>query len=441
MVWDDRNTWQVAAKAAYEAVVTAGHPHNAMASALAEMDVSDVTAVLAVGKAAHGMASEAAKAELSSPARQKGLIIAPDAGHNAIWPVVVAGHPVPDQGSYDGGIAAANLASSLGQDDHLLFLLSGGASAMMILPQLPLTLEQKMILNERLLSSGADIHEINAIRRLVSGIKGGRLAAMAAPARITQMIISDVEDDALAAIGSGPAAADPMPISQVIDSINRLGLTDLPWLQTYLEGLQNGQVMPPVRQGDACLNKISTKIVASNRQLVQDNLLPVIAKAGGFPNFLPISLPRLSGDAAEMGRYLAEIILNHNQAEALILGVSGGETTVTLGRDHGKGGRSQELAVSFALRMADADIDFPWLILAAGTDGRDGPTNAAGAMLDSSMPLDSDAMARAVRRHDCWTYLNQVGGLFLPGASGTNLADMVVILIDPSQRHGSESLR
>jgi glycerate-2-kinase len=91
--------------------------------------------------------------------------------------------------------------------------------------------------------------------------------------------------------------------------------------------------------------------------------------------------------------------------------------------------------------MADADIDFPWLILAAGTDGRDGPTNAAGAMLDSSMPLDSDAMERAVRRHDCWTYLNQVGGLFLPGASGTNLADMVVILIDPSQRHGSESLR
>ena len=423
---DTVNIWRHAAEAAYAKVVSAGHPEYAMAAALSKDEVGDISAVLAVGKAAHGMANAAAKAGLSPSARQKGLIIAPDAGHDAIWPVVVAGHPVPDQGSFDGGVAAANLVSSLGQDDHLLLLLSGGASAMMVLPQAPLTLENKMILNEMLLASGADIHEINAIRRLVSGIKGGRLAAMAAPARITQIMISDVEDDALAAIGSGPAAADPVPLHQVIASINRLGLSDLPWLQSYLDGLQKGQVMPPVRQGEACLHHVSTKIVASNRQLVHDDLLPVIAKRGGIAEYSPIALPRLSGEAAEMGRRLARAICKLDHAKGVILGVSGGETTVTLGKDHGKGGRSQELAVSFALNMADAG--FPWLILAAGTDGRDGPTDAAGAMIDSTMTLQKDAMADALRRHDCWTYLNQAEGLFRPGASGTNLADMVVIM-------------
>lgn len=432
MAWADRNTWRKAAEAAYAAVVTAGQPKNAMASALTEMDMADVTAVLAVGKAAHGMATTALEAGLSPSARQHGLIIAPHASQTAIWPVVVAGHPLPDQGSYDGGIAAAELASALGADDHLLFLLSGGASALMVLPHPPLTLKQKMILNQRLLASGADIHEINAVRRLVSGVKGGRLAAMAAPARITQLVISDVEDDHISAIGSGPAAADPVPLHQVIDSIHRLGLTDLPWMQAYLDDLDNGQVMPPVRQGAVCLDNIRTQIVASNRQMVHDGLLSVMAKAGGFGRYAPIPLPRLSGEAAKMGRRLAEIILTKDYHSGVALGVSGGETTVKLGEDYGKGGRSQELAVSFALSMADAD--FPWLILAAGTDGRDGPTNAAGAILDSTMPLNPFAMADAVGQHDCWTYLNQIGGLFMPGATGTNLADMVIIIASPSQR-------
>jgi hydroxypyruvate reductase len=427
---DDLKAWRLGAEAAYKAVVSAGQPQNAMATALTEGDLSDITAVLAIGKAAHGMAAAAYHAGLSQRAKQHGLIIAPNADMNANWPVIVAGHPVPDQGSYDGGMAAAELVSSLGKDDHLLLLLSGGASAMMVLPQPPITLDQKMMLNERLLASGADIHDINAIRRLVSGIKGGRLAAMAAPARITQHIISDVENDTLAAIGSGPAAADPVPMDQVMDSLNHLGLMDIPWLRAYLDGLHNGQAVPPLRHGDARLDQVTTKIVASNNQLVHDGLLPVIAKAGGITSYQTMGFPRLSGEAVDMGRHLAEITMTKHPCDRVSIGVSGGETTVTLSSDHGKGGRSQELALSFALSMME--VDFPWVILAAGTDGRDGPTNAAGAILDSTMPLYADAMANALRRHDSWTYLDQTDGLFLPGASGTNIADMVVILAGPS---------
>jgi glycerate 2-kinase len=427
---DDLKAWRRGAEAAYAAVVSAGQPQNAMATALTEGDLSEITAVLAVGKAAHGMAAVAYQAGLNQRAKQHGLIIAPNADTNANWPVIVAGHPVPDQGSYDGGVAAAELVSSLGKDDHLLLLLSGGASAMMVLPQPPITLEQKMMLNERLLASGADIHDINAIRRLGSGIKGGRLAAMAAPARITQHIISDVENDTLAAIGSGPAAADPVPMDQVMDSLKRLGLMDIPWLRAYLDDLHNGQAAPPLRHGDACLTQVTTQIVASNNQLINDGLLPVIAKAGEITSYQTIGFPRLSGEAADMGWHLAGITITKHQRDRLSIGVSGGETTVTLSNDHGKGGRSQELALCFALSMMEAD--FPWVILAAGTDGRDGPTNAAGAILDSTMPLYADAMADALRRHDSWTYLDQTDGLFKPGASGTNIADMVVILAGPS---------
>lgn len=447
--------WRQIAINLYDQVVAAGQPDQVVRQALAaghreakpEIRPESFSAILAVGKAALGMA-QAAYDEGVRVAPNKALIIAPahagsDDGNDPetapnqhLWPVILSSHPVPDEQSLAAGLKAAALCQSLTADDHLLVLLSGGASALMVNPNPPLTLADKVLLNERLLASGGDIHQINAIRRLVSKIKGGRLAAMAHSAQITQFIISDVEDDELASIGSGIMVGDPVPLSDSMDLIKTLGLADYPFMKAFIGHLENCQAKPPLPPDHAVFDHVKSHILASNRQVVHTGLISAIKP--NIATALPldiIALPRLAGEASHMASHLATLIKSSASSSAgssggssgrPVIGITGGETVVTLSSDHGLGGRSQELALAFALAMQDADI--PWLILAAGTDGRDGPTDAAGAILDSQMELDISAAQKALLRHDVWNLLNQCGGLFRPGSSGTNLADLVVIM-------------
>jgi hydroxypyruvate reductase len=309
----------------------------------------------------------------------------------------------------------------------------------MVAPHPPLTLDDKIELNARLLASGGDIHQINAIRRLVSQIKGGRLATMAAPAQITQFIISDVENDQLSSIGSGIMAPDPMPVSESLALIETLGMADLWWVADLHKQYADDRMIPPLSPDHPICNNIDSHILASNKQVIHDGIIPPILSSlltGKDQNIAAqppqiIAYPRLSGEASVMAEYLAEATISAvHQTGKPVMGITGGETVVTLPHDHGLGGRSQELALAFAVAFKTAmqGSDMPWLILAAGTDGRDGPTDAAGAMLDNQMPLDIASAKQALQRHDVWNYLNQSGGLFRPGASGTNLADLVVII-------------
>lgn len=432
--------WRQIAVALYHNVVAAGQADHVVSRALSQMNIAEISAVLAVGKAACGMAQSAYDNGVRV-ARDKALIIAPSDDQNNAhnWPLIQSAHPVPDQNSLIAGQQAAALCQSLNDDDHLLVLLSGGASALMVAPHPPLTLDDKIELNDRLLASGGDIHQINAIRRLVSQIKGGRLAAMAAPAQITQFIISDVENDQLSSIGSGIMAPDPMPVSESLALIETLGMADLWWVADLHKQYADGRITPPLSPDHPLCDKIDSHILASNKQVIHAGVIPDILSslfAGNDQHSKAqaphiIAYPRLSGEASVMAGCLAEATISAvNQTGKTVIGITGGETVVTLPHDHGLGGRSQELALAFALAFKTAmqGSDMPWLILAAGTDGRDGPTDAAGAILDSQMPLDIASAKLALLRHDVWNYLDQSGGLFRPGASGTNLADLVVII-------------
>lgn len=436
------DAWRQMAVALYNQVIDAGQPDHVVRHALSNINDSAFSAVLAVGKAAYGMAQSAYENGIRVK-HENALVIAPSYHCNNVifnrsdnanqhnWQVIESAHPVPDINSLHAGQKAAALCQSLSENDHLLVLLSGGASSLMVNPQPPLTLADKVMLNERLLTSGGDIHQINAIRRLVSQIKGGRLAAIASPAKITQLIISDVEDDNLSSIGSGILIADPVTLEDSLKLIEILGLSDLPFMPILLERFSQDNMTAPLSPDDPVLLNVDSHIIASNRQLIHSGIITSMfdkapaEKAKSLPQI--INLPRLSGEAQSMANHLAESIkLAAAQSNRSVIGMTGGETVVTLPTDHGLGGRSQELALAFALAMQDANI--PWLILAAGTDGRDGPTDAAGAMLDSEMILDRADAEQALLRHDVWNALDRIGGLFRPGASGTNLADMVVIV-------------
>lgn len=403
------------ARKAFEQALVAAAPARALAPALARLD-SPPTAILAIGKAAVAMANACRNHGLDAP----GLIITnpENAQPVAGFEVIVGGHPVPDQGSIDGADKAIALAGRMTADDHLLVLLSGGGSALMAKPIGALDLGHKQAINQALLASGLDIHQMNAVRRLFSAVKGGRLAALAAPARITQWVLSDVPGDHLSSIASGPFAADPWPLSSALEGVRRAGLDAKPWVGEVLAALASGAVPSPLQDGDPAVDRVATEILASNAICRE----AAVASLGG----VNADLPDLDGDALVMGRELAALT---QAATHPIRAVTGGETVVTLPAQHGLGGRSQALALAFLLAMQEAAFD--WVLLAAGTDGRDGPTDAAGGLVTSAMRFDRAEAEAALARHDSYPCLKSIGGLLQCPPTGTNLADIAIIVTAP----------
>ncbi|MAH99678.1 MAG: hydroxypyruvate reductase [SAR116 cluster bacterium MED-G04] len=403
------------ANEAFDAALAAAAPGSAMAPALDRLDHRP-THILAIGKAASAMARACRDHGLDA----QGVIITnpENAADVEGFELIIGGHPVPDQGSMDGAKRAIELTSSLGPDDHLLVLLSGGGSALMTRPVGDLDLDHKRIINEALLARGMDIHRMNACRRLFSAVKGGRLAGLAAPARVTQWVLSDVPGDHLASIASGPFAPDPWSFDDAVGCVVEAGITRHDWATSVLDAMRKGDLPAPLRDGDPAFDRVETSILASNaicREAASNDL-----------GDNTVSLPDLDGDAMAMGRTLAHAVMN---APAPLLAVTGGETVVTLPQQHGLGGRSQALALSFLLAMEDAEFD--WVLLAAGTDGRDGPTDAAGGLVTSGMRPDIDAARAALDGHDSYHYLDRIGGLLRCPPTGTNLADIAIVLTSP----------
>ena len=417
----------------FAAALDAGAPGQITKDAYRKLD-DKPSHVIALGKAAGAMAMAVQEGGYDGP----GLIITTDENHRHIdgFDCIASAHPVPDKRGLDAANTVEMLVAGLDQTDHLLLLISGGGSALLPAPASGISLAQKIALNDSLLASGLDIHSMNIVRRLFSRLKGGHLARVAAPARITQFLLSDVPGDVLESIASGLAAADPVPLDDAFALIRDHKLDRLDFVIPHLNSIANGDIAGPVRPGDPILDRVTTRILASNEQC-REAAASYIRSA--LPRLDYINGPDLDGEATEMAHRLAALVLKQhtkNENVARPFGfVVGGETTVTLDMSNpGKGGRSQELALAFALTLNDAGLSAPqqWAIIAGGTDGRDGPTDAAGGFITSEQGFDRGAAKLALSTHNCYDYLGAHDQLLKVGATGTNLADLVLVIAQSS---------
>lgn len=391
--------------------------------------------ILGFGKAACPMAKAAADG--LSGSIDSGVVITkrgytePDNFHKKIT-IFEAGHPIPDE---DGCNATRQIISLAGDNEKnfVLCLISGGGSALLVAPAEGITLAEKQAVTDFLLRAGAPIHDLNTVRKHLSRVKGGRLAEAFYPARIHSMILSDVLGDRLDVIASGPMTPDSSTYAEAVSVLEKYHLTDrIP--HTVLEHLlkgERGEIPETPKANSRLFNRVTQHIIASNRIAVQ--AAGDAAKRMGCQVEIPTW--ELAGEAREAGRWLTEKALQakrnkEGNAGKIICLVSGGETTVTV-RGEGKGGRSMELALSFARAIEGSD---GIALLSAGTDGTDGPTDAAGAMVDGrtvshalAMGLDAGSY---LNRNDSYHFFKNAGGLFTTGPTGTNVMDLQIIIIE-----------
>ncbi len=376
------------------------------------------TLVLAAGKAA---ASMARAVEQSWPKEIEGIAVT-RYGHGVDCErieVVEAGHPLPDEAGQGAAYRFLSAAAGLGPDDLLLFLLSGGASALLVEPQPGLGLADKRAINRALLAGGAPIAEINCLRKHLSAIKGGRLAAAAAPARVVTLAISDVPGDDPAVIGSGPTSGDPTSCADALAVADRYDVV-LP--QVARVALEQGR-WETVRPGDPCLTRTDYVVVARPA----DALAAAAAKAREMSLNVVRLGDDLQGAASDMGAAHAELARQHGPG---IL-ISGGEATVTISGLSGSGGPNCEYLLALAVALDGTPNVHA---MACDTDGIDGSTDAAGAYIGP----DTLARARAadidagnmLAQHDSYEFFRRLGDLVVTGPTLTNVNDFRAMLIN-----------
>ncbi len=341
-----------------------------------------------------------------------------------------AGHPVPDQAGLEGAREILELVTSARKDDLVLCLISGGGSSLMPLPSPGIDLDAKRETTEVLLACGATIHETNAVRKHISALKGGGLARAAAPARVVSLILSDVIGDDLDVIASGPTVPDRTTFATALEVLGRHGaLGRVPKrVRMHLEAGHRGEVPETPKPGDPVFDNVHNVIVASNAIAVD-----VAAREAATLGYETLVLSSfVQGEAREVGRVFAAVAREMCAAGRPVGSpgciVAGGETTVTL-RGGGLGGRSQELALSAAIDLDGLD---GVVLLAAGTDGTDGPTDAAGAMVDGETVSRARAAGLSARdylaNNDSHRFFHALGDLVVTGPTRTNVMDLILIL-------------
>ncbi len=388
--------------------------------------------LLGIGKATAPMA--AAFEEILGNRLSQGAVIVKYGHSSALKKVKLfeAAHPVPDRNTLDATKQLLEIAAAATQHDLILFLISGGGSA--LFERLPVSIELKHLtsFNEQLLSCGASIEEINVLRKHISLVKGGRFVGIAMPARLETFILSDVIGDPVDSIASGPSAPDASTYADAWNIITRYKLAQkLPSavLDFFKRGL-NGKEPETPKQGDALFNNVQNTILGNNRLALES--LQKTAEQAGYQTQL-IS-DRLQGDVREVGKIWAEMIekalQNKNTDSKKICIIAGGEPTVFL-RGNGLGGRNQELTLSVLKLLKN--ISVPFYFCSVGTDGTDGPTDAAGAWIDQNsfnkaekLGLDIDDY---LDRNDSYYFFEQTGNLIKTGPTGTNVMDIMFCLL------------
>jgi len=373
--------------------------------------------VIGAGKASAAMAS--AVERLLGHRVTGGLVIVPDGVGARTHRVRLhaARHPLPDERGVEGARQIAEVARQAGPRDLLIAVISGGASALLPAPRAPLTLEQKQSLTRALMNGGANIHELNAVRKHISLLKGGQLAALAHPAPVVALILSDVIGDDLDVIGSGPTVADRSTVADAQAVLAKYGVRS-PALQET------------PKPGDARLSLVQNLIVGSNRLAI--DAAAKHARGLGYRTLvLSTFIDGESREIAAMHAAIAKEILAANRPvrrPACIL--SGGETTVTV-RGSGLGGRNLEFVLAAAIAL---DGQKSVTVLSAGTDGADGPTDAAGAIADGHAVVRAAALgldARAyLKNNDSYHFFEPLHGLIKTGPTGTNVMDVRVLIVE-----------
>ncbi len=344
---------------------------------------------------------------------------------------LVAGHPVPDEKGLEAAREVEALARDAGANDLVVLLLSGGGSALLPAPVEAISLAEKQAATHALLRCGATIVELNAIRKHLSRLKGGRLAQIAAPATVLTLIVSDVVGDRLDVIASGPTVADTSSFVQCADIIDRYGLERaLPAsVVTYLRRGADGALDETPKPGDAVFDNVENVVIANNA-LALDAAQRKAAALGYTVHTLG---PAIEGEAREVAAQQARLARRVAATEEPVAPpaclLSGGETTVTV-RGTGTGGRNQEFALAAAIELDGAG---EIVVLSGGTDGTDGPTDAAGAIADASTlrrarEANLDALAY-LDNNDSYTFFRALNDLLVTGPTGTNVMDVHVVLI------------
>jgi glycerate 2-kinase len=336
------------------------------------------------------------------------------------------GHPVPDERGLNGAKRIAEICMEAGENDLVICLLSGGASALAPYPAPPITLSEKQETTRLLLTSGASIHEINAVRKHLSVIKGGQLARLAAPAHVLSLILSDVVGDDLDVIGSGPTAPDASTFETAYAVLEKYKLRDRVPARVR-ERLKNG-ARETAKAADPLFENVENIIVGSNQKSLESAARA--AKDMGYRTLiLSSTIEGETKDVARMHAAIARQIRNHAQpVRPPVCVISGGETTVTMQNGNaGKGGRNQEFALAAAMEVEGLE---DVLILSAGTDGTDGPTDAAGAIADGTTVTRANSKAAdALENHDAYPLFQELGDLVTTGSTGTNVMDLHLILV------------
>ena len=420
------------ARALFDAAVAAAHPARSLAARLPPPPKGRIV-LLAAGKAAGSMIAAAEAHYLDvlglAPARLAGLGVARIGYGTAtrVAPVIEAGHPVPDQAGLDASRQVMDLAKSAGPDDLVLALLSGGGSANWIAPAGALTLAEKQQITRALLRSGAAIGEINCLRKHLSRIKGGRLAALAAPAKLVTLAISDVPRDNPSAIASGPTVPDPTTLADALAIVAKYHI-DLP---DSAHALLADPRMETPKPGNPVFRNSTFEIIARPADSIA-----AAAEAARAAGYEAMDLgPDVEGEAREVASAHAALAKQALAAGRRIAILSGGELTVTIA-GKGRGGPNQEYALALAMALDGTE---GVTAVAGDTDGTDGgagaATDPAGAFVDGTTAARARALgldaAAALADNDSTSFFEKIGDLLTPGPTHTNVNDFRAILVEP----------
>ncbi len=396
-------------------------------------NLDDYESIYVVGAGKAGSVMAQATEEILGDRITRGAVVV-KRGYTAPTRKIViheGGHPLPDPAGLVGTRRIANLLEGATENDLVISLISGGGSALLVMPVEGIQLRNLQALTGQLLASGATINEINAVRKHLSAVKGGQLARMAAPAEVVTLILSDVVGSPLDVIASGPTVPDESTYDmawQVLDRYNLWAKTPAS-IREHLDAGRQGEIPETPNPGDPIFDRVTNVIIGDNAMAAEAAVEK--ARVLGYNTLLLSTY--IEGEAREVARVFAGIareIASHGRplsAPACI--VAGGETTVTL-QGTGRGGRNTELALAASIAIEGLDNA---LIASLATDGTDGPTDAAGAIANGSTVARAHAQGLAprdyLRRSDSYHFFGQLGDLIITGPTNTNVNDLIFVFV------------
>ena len=406
----------------FNEAITAMLPDNAVKRSLSLFDLKEEIILIGIGKASWMMAKSAAK-ELDGRIRAGAIITKYGHSRGPISGIEIfeAGHPLPDINTLKATDRVLDITSGTREEQSILFLVSGGGSALFEKPDVGLSLNFIAEITSKLLLRGADIKELNTVRKHLSSVKGGKFAIHCLPAHIFQITLSDVIGDSLDIIASGPAASDLSTSEEALAVLKKYEIPVFARLESVLRS-----------ETPKSLSNVSYHIAGNLSGLCL--AAKEAANKRGYST--KIVTDRLEGEARIAGETIADLTLhemrNGASSKTRSCMIWGGETTVKV-KGRGKGGRNQELALAAAQKISESECI---VILSAGSDGTDGPTDAAGGLVDGltweKIRLNGNDPSKLLDENDSYNALKLSGSLFITGPTGTNVNDLVIVLTDKS---------